>query len=647
MGEITVKGVGNVRIAGDTPTEEEARVIAEMMGVQEPPQIPVPDGGPAERLIERPPDTLTPDPTPALTGMTGGVVTRPGAEAVGGTLGGFAGQSAGPVGMVGGAVLGAGAGSAAFDTADAALRMLTGQGPREEEAMDPTIRALMAGKSEFQWTGGASALVPALKMVGPKILGVASKEAKELTATAKRMGVPVGPIHASGSKAVKGASRVLGVFPFVGTPIRRAAKGGAAAIDTKFNNILNTLAPNATIADLGVDLVDAATNRYAKFRRVSSALYDDFYKKAATLPVPDIFPTKNAIREASQMTGRVRAGDIVLTTGETLRSPIPNVLDDYIKKLTDLPEHITAEQYRQLQVDLKDVMSVMNRDGYDISRAVKLKKALEVDFNSPDITKLDPEAGKSVVNALTRANKFYAETITRFQTPTAKRFGRADRKMFGTGPWTPGTINEDEVFKVVFNAKSPHAIDDLRNLVGPKKFQAAARRFFETAHDSAMVTRGDFTFLDAEKFRASIGLGSKDGEQVLKSILRGSQLTTGTFEKFAAVAKAIEGVPVPNTSIYVQRRLMLGGAGAAISFLNAPVTTIAAITMARYGAKLLSSPKMLDVLVKATDDTLTDKARRALVLRVIRHFDAEEEKSHMRPGLAENIAWKQPNIGIQ
>lgn len=653
MGEITVKGLGKIRIAGDVPTEEESRVIMEAAGVKEQPQIPVPDGGPADKLLQKPLDTLTEDTTPALTSMTRGVVTRPGAEAVGGTIGAAVGEPAGPVGMVGGAALGAGAGSAAFDTADAALRMVTGQGPRKEEMADPTIRALMAGKSELMWTGGASALVPALKMIGPRVLGVASKGAKDLAATSKRMGIPLGSIHASESKAVKGVSRVLGVFPFVGTPVREAATEGAEAVGRKYGKILNELAPNATIADLGVDLTTAAAERYGKFRSVASVLYDRFYKKAAALPVADIFPTKNAVRVATELTGEVKAGDIVLTSGKGLQSPLPKVLDDYIENLTKLPEHITAEQYRQLQRDLQDVMTTMQKDGYDVSRAFKLKKALEVDFNSPDITRLDPKTGKDIVDSLMGANKFYAETITRFQTPTAKRFGRVDKKMFGAGPWTPGTINEDEVFKAVFNAKSPQAVNDLRQIVGPEKFRAAGRRFFETAYEGALVTKGDYTFLDGDKFRATIGLGSKDGEQVLGSILKGTGLSPQTLEKFSRVADAVAGVPIPNTSVFIQRRLMLGGAASAISFVNAPVSTVAAIITARYGAKLLSSPKMLDIMVKATDDTLSDKARRALLIRVARQFGDEQaqeidqaNRKLSRHGQGQEMM-AQPDFGVQ
>ena len=640
MGEIIVKGLGKVRIKGDVPDEEETRAIMEQMGVQKTPTIPVDEPRPAERLVETVPDILRADPTPALTSMTGGAVTRPAAEAIGGTIGSFVGVPTGPaapVAMTAGAALGAAAGSLTFDVADTTLRMLTGQGGRgplgaAEPPLAASKRAADAATTEFLWTGGATALLPAIRAIGPKILGANTKEVRRLQKISEDMGIPVGIQAITERGFVRGASKVLGVFPFIGSPVKRGAVATEVALRKKYGDILDTLAPNATLADLGVDLSEAAVTRFGKFMAVAGELYDDFFKQASALPVPDIFPTQRAVQKAVQLTGRAKAGEIVLKSGDTLKPPVPKELDAYIENLMELPDHITAEQYRQLQLDLGDVMSSMKSSGLDITNAVELKKALELGFNTPDISRLSPEAGKSVVNALTVANEFYARHITGFKSVTAKRFGRVNQRMFKAGAFETGTINEDEVFKSVFNSKSPQALNQLRELVGPQKFGGAVRKFIETEFEKVIHPKtGVF---DAKRFAKALGVGSESGEQALSEMLKGTGVRMDTVKNFLEIAERAGRVATPDVSAFIARRMTLGGFRAVLGGL-VPLATVttnplaggAAILLIRYGAKIISSPESLKAMTRAMDDTISDKQRRALLLRLGRQFFTDEERA--------------------
>ena len=637
MGEILVKGLGKFRIEGDAPNEQESAAIKEMMGIKKTPTIPVDEPTPTDLLVKTPPpDALRADPTPALTSMTGGAVNRPTAEGVGATIGGAIGAEAGPVGMVAGATIGSAAGSLAFDTADAALRHLTGQGGRgpagtAEDPLAASRRAVDAGTNEFLWTGGATALIPALRAIKPKLLGVATPEARRLQKISEEMGIPLGAQAVSERGFVKGAGKVLGVFPWIGGPARRGAVATEVALRGKYNNILNTLAPNATLADLGVDLTAGAVNRFGRFKAVAGELYDSFFKKAATLPVKDIFPTQRTIREASKITGRVKAGEVVLKSGERLQSPVPKELDGYIEKLMDLPEHITAEQYRGLQLEFSDIISSMKKGGLDVEKAVRLKKAMELDFNTPDISRLSEEAGTAIVRSLSAANEFYARHITGFKSPTAKRFGRVNKKMFQAGGFEAGSINEDEVFKAVFNSKSPQAVNDLRNLVGPKKFGGAVRKFFETEFDKVINPKtGKF---DAKRFGQAIGVGNEGGEQALANMLSGTGVRMKTVKQFIELAERAGTVATPDVSSFIARRMTLGGWKAVLGGIGPfgaaaanPIGGATAILLVRHGAKIISDPAKLKKMVAALDDTLNDKQRRAMILRLgVQLFNAEDE----------------------
>jgi hypothetical protein len=639
MGEITVKGLGTVRIKGDVPDEAETNAIREMMAVPKTPTIPVSDPTPAERLVTGlHPDTLTADPRPMLESKTG--FTRGTAQGIGATALGVAGEALGPMGVVGGAATGAAGGSLAYDAADAALRYATGAGQRgpmaaAEDPMAPTKRALSAAEEEFKWTGGAVALIPALRSIKPFLLGVHTPAARRLQKVSEQMDIPLGASAVTERGWVKGAGKVLGVFPFVGSPAKHAAVRTEVALRTKYDKILNQLAPNATLADVGVDLTKGAVEKFGKFKAVAGELYDSFFKKASALPVPDIFPTEKAVALASKLTGKVKAGEVILKSGDPLQAPLPKALDDYIEKLMELPDNITAEQYRQLQVDLGDVMSSMKRDGFDISRAVKLKKALELDFNNPDISRLEPEAGKAVIDSLTMANEFYSRNIAVFQSPTAKRFGRVNKKMFEAGAFKPGTIYEDEAFKAIFNSKSPQAVNDLRELVGTSRFGGAVRKFIETEFDKVINPKTNL--FDAERFGKALGLGTEGGEQALSNMFKGSPVQMKTMEKFVEMAKRSGMVALPDTSSFIARRLTLGGFQSAVGgltmgagMLTNPVIGGATILLVRHGATIISSPAKLKAMTRILDNSVPDQQRRALLLRFGKQLYEEEVATEER-----------------
>ena len=214
MGEIIVEGIGKFKIKGDTPDAEETSAIMEMMGVQKTPTIPVSDPTPAERLTgARRPDTLTPNPNTMLQDVTG--VPRSTAAGVGATVGGALGEVAGPIGIAGGAAGGHAAGSLAYDAADAALRWSKGAAQPDEGPLAPIERALKGGEEEFLWTGGATALIPAFRAIKPFVLGAHTPNARRLQKVSEQMGIPLGATSVSDRPWVKGAGKVIGVFPFI------------------------------------------------------------------------------------------------------------------------------------------------------------------------------------------------------------------------------------------------------------------------------------------------------------------------------------------------------------------------------------------------------------------------------------------------
>ena len=112
------------------------------------------------------------------------------------------------------------------------------------------------------------------------------------------MGVNVIPLDIAGGLA-KGWGKVVGVFPVAGDPLKRAATTRATQIESVKNQILNDIAPNATLSELGVDMFNAAKNTNKEFRNISSTLYNSFYKQADKINKPFV-PSKNIKKRSSK-----------------------------------------------------------------------------------------------------------------------------------------------------------------------------------------------------------------------------------------------------------------------------------------------------------------------------------------------------------
>ena len=108
------------------------------------------------------------------------------------------------------------------------------------------------------------------------------KDVKELYDAGKRIGVDILPMDISG-KIGKMYGRVVGVFPITGSPLKTAAEKRGRQLNLVKNQVLNELAPNSHISDLGVDMFNAAKNSSKEFRKISGDLYKVFIIKQKKL----------------------------------------------------------------------------------------------------------------------------------------------------------------------------------------------------------------------------------------------------------------------------------------------------------------------------------------------------------------------------
>jgi len=501
------------------------KITPEEIAPTGPPQVPMIDPRTGQELpqpVKRPPP---PDKT-TLESLAEGA--KPAMIGTGGVLGGALGAVGGPPGAAVGAGLGAAAGSLLFDTIEEAL-----QAANPERTPFPGYEPTLAGR--IQGAGTEAALEVGTASLGPllfpvkrfltpalgKVFGVRGEPAKLARNLALSQGIELGAVDI-GNAGAKGFAKVVGIFPFTGTPFRVARDVKEAQLASRINNMLDDLAPTATLSgEVGVDLMKAAQGADEAFKRQAAVLYDKF--RAAAEGAGAVIPTGDLRAQALKFAEDYRLGQITLDTPEpqVLTGGLPEGFDKFIEDMTSLPQNLTFAQFQRLKQQLKGFANQMGgADGFTIKRVAQLKQAMESDLNGI--------ADPTVRDLKNQADQFFSNGILVFQTPTAGKFGRVDRNLFKAGPEKLGSINPDELLKPLFNADSSIALRDLRSLVGDDAFRRATRAHFDDvlarSYKTEVRAGKNVEVFDPDAFAANLGLvrGFKDRTAAVEEMLRGT-----------------------------------------------------------------------------------------------------------------------------
>lgn len=541
----------------------------------------------------------------------------------GAMVGGVVGAPLGPVGMAVGGALGAAAGEA------------FASGVEGKTPLETSHRTLKEAKTDLMFTGVASSLRPLFRQLGiarRHILGVGEKEMAEVL-EALKFGVELGISEVSRFPAVKTAISVIGRFPFLGTPAKQAAAKKAAQVFQGEERIMARLGPTANLAEVGVDLNAAARTAIKGFRDEAKILYTkarDIADQAG-----EIIPTKNIkamARAIAEHFGEARPG----------RKGIKSPIVEFAESLKDIPDKYTGSQFDALVDDLDVVLKKSQADGFNTKQGLDLKSASEIDLRSVGLDDAGPTLAKAFVKALNEADEFFSRGMKTFETATAQKFNRVTKKAFQVGLKKPGNLNEDELFRVAFNTKSPKAMKDLRALVGSKPFNKAVRAHIDTAFNKSKEVLDEKTAVfNPKKFINALGIGDKNSttyaamEESLKSV----GINPNDLIRFSKVAERALSTEIPNVSTFLARKATIAGAKGGLSALLpglaitggafGAITPAAAVLMtlgARGAVRMITDPKMLKLATRALDEDVKIGLRRAAAIRIVRLGIREEEK---------------------
>ena len=361
-----------------------------------------------------------------------GTLTREAATAAGAMAGHFLGEAAElvpgagklakikaiPKGRTGesvGAMLGAGAGSIAFDTIDDAIRYLQappGKGVIEDVDVStfPPEITLAEGESpapslydspfhlsssrealeQMKLEGVVQAAIPAVKLLPAgiknafrKLFGTTDPHTVELANLAAAYKIPLGLVQGTSHEWLKGFTRVLGVLPFVGGPFKKSATATDEALGGRLFEMMDSFAPSVfTTAQMSRKLVDRSAEKFGFFNTASNRLYTKFFDMAKQLPADKqaFIPTK-AIREAAE--GVLNAATIGT---ESVKKAVPEqakTIQSLAADLMNMEKRIDPTTFKADIENIAEIMRGLDPASKAHKEGVVIKAAYESALNSP------------------------------------------------------------------------------------------------------------------------------------------------------------------------------------------------------------------------------------------------------------------------
>jgi len=633
MSQIFVEGLGTVNIQGEVPSEEEKKLITDQLKLRDQNNIQPSnvEEKKTESFIQNTVDAFKTRDTALAAGGLGGFAS-------GARLGAMAGSPFGPYGAVlgglTGGVLGAAGTGQVYDILNSYIK-------GDQLTLDDTSKqAFKDIKREAMWSAVGMS-IPGMKPAITRLLSkrqkgeLVSKDVKELYDAGKRIGVDILPVDISGRFGTM-YGKVVGVFPFVGTPIKKAAATRGTQLNVIKDQILDDLAPNTHLSDLGVDMFNAAKNSSKEFKNISSDLYQVFYKEASKINKP--FIPSNVIKdEANKIIKnylQARPREVLTKTiyrdgkkvSVKMKKPIEPAVSpkyaNYIRSLSRLDDYITPSQVKQIKQDLANFSSLAaTKDGAGVVKLSSLAKASDASLRNFEKYNLsafgsDPKVSKEslakLIGDLKSADAFYANGIQLFNRSTAQKFTKVNKNIFKAGFDKPGSIEADELFKYVIKTGSPQSLKDLRVLIGDDNFNRVSRKIIDNAFSKASVRDDKLRGLIFNPYvlEEELGLVGKNTSEVLDNLTKGSKINRKKLEDLITVSKAHANIEIPDVSSFMQRRVTLGGARSILGgfvmgagILSSPIATATLMLVSRGGSKFLSNPKNVELAIEALDIT--------------------------------------------
>jgi hypothetical protein len=532
---------------------------------------------------------------------------------------------------------------------------------------DAILDAMMEADMSLRYDMATMGLLRAGKYVlGPMsghILGVRSQKSLADTKAALRRGINVAAAHVSEFDLVRGASKIIGIFPLIGKPFQRGQERIVGEVSRYTADVLNKLAPYTKNAyQISKEAVARAGSKWGTFTNTKAALWNDYEQKAMGMMFPDIIssgPIRQAVRELD-IKALTHAPPLVSKGGkaQAMGDFKTTEVGAFLEQAGRLSPRLTVLEAKEVIARAERAMEGASKQ--ERGEITKVIMAVKNALNSPKVDNIPEGAAPwqiaqhydeaaEAIKSLEQARWYHTNAKSIWERPIGKIFQDADPAiMKEPGVFRTQKVNADEVFARNYNMPSPLGLRDLRKILKPQLFGHYVRKFFADNIAKSVIKAAEGTknvnleLFNARKLRKNLGLETAEGWANLTEALKGSGVQPKLFAKWLNAAETATDIVIRNPSEFVRRRMLLAGGtmtamggSMLIGAGHLVVPAALALTLSLRGMSAwMMSPMALRVMQRSMDQTLSQTVRSQAVSSWMKMWEKdvnlEERKKKMR-----------------
>lgn len=354
----------------------------------------------------------------------------------------------------------------------------------EEDLKTQYSQALYDTALNTMFTGGAMTIAPIFNatkaFIGKNIFGVSPKKEnlEKIAQISETYGMPMGLIQASNMPFWKNYSKVIGVFPWVGSAFGRQSQAVDEGARQYLGKMANSLAPMQTMTMLGGDISKIMNKNYNATRSAQQYLYENFEEFAQKLKgkkVVNLTGFKSVAKDTAAqfkeaIPGMQGYGEFRFPGDGTKRA-----FGEFYENMSRLDENVTLEQAITLRQMFNDFLTNFKSEfkgniPREEAQAIG-NLAARLEFDLLNLKNVDNAIDETIFNTalakLAAANEYFAHTTPGFSGGVASNIKQFNSNAFGPGPDVDrGLMYKDEIFEIVFGRakQSSEAMDHLLEL---------------------------------------------------------------------------------------------------------------------------------------------------------------------------------------
>ena len=394
---------------------------------------------------------------------------------------------------------------------------------------------------------------------------------------ARRFDINLAPVHVGKRTFARMFVNVMGRFPFIGTRIRKVGGEAEQQLSKAYEN-LGVNAFKEVGSRVGVLVADNKISRLiftdAKalmkdFNDTFGGWYELIWKEADALGIT-IRPTQLQA-EAQKVLAVINQKARVKLDGTVVDGAIMAKVRKFIdEEVVSLAETQTLRSMDGFVESVDEFLLTMDRSEREYAKTLmyRIRTAATEDLATP----IGAEAAQITEKLRALDGEFSTAMNALFETATAKQMkkvvtGGVKKMVRMSDEMTQQHI--DSLSKYMVDLESPDSVTELYRLVTPETFQKIVTKTLDNAVQTSKSINNEVETFSALKFARALGLDPKVISNRTESVgkmlkLSGSSITVAELDSLIRITEAIASLPLPNASVFLQRKAVIGGLTGAI-----------------------------------------------------------------------------------